>query len=204
MDRLAPRLPPGVEVGIGRFIANFALLEEYLRGIVCEIGRTSAPAGEILSSELSFRGLLECFGALVREYVADGQLHSEAEHLLKQVNSINEFRNRLVHSLWLPDHSSRVFAVRQKLASSRKRGFSAQVERFKRRDLISKSDEIAELTFRISDLYHRIEVEQAARPDGPTMPRPSRRGSAASRYATSGQPCYEEIGGSHGRAEVGA
>lgn len=160
MDRLEPRLPPGVEIGIGRFIANFALLEEYLRGVICEIGRTSAPAGEILSSELSFRGLVKCFGSLVRECVRDTRLHIEAEDLLKQVVSINEFRNRLVHSLWLPDDSSRVFAVRQKLASSRKRGFAPQIERFKKRDLISKCDEVAALTFRISDLYDKIKVEQ--------------------------------------------
>lgn len=160
MDRLAPRLPRGVEVGIGRFIANFALLEEYLRGVICEIGRTSAPAGEILSSELSFRGLVECFGALVREYVLDAQLHKEAEDLLKQVVSINEFRNRLVHSLWLPHDSSRVFAVRQKLAASCKRGFSPQIERFKKRDLTSKCDEVATLTFGISALYDKMRVEQ--------------------------------------------
>lgn len=160
MERLAPQLPPGVEVGIGRFIANFALLEEYLRGVICEIGRTSAPAGEILSSELSFRGLVECFGALVRGYVRDTRLHIEAEDLLKQVVSINEFRNRLVHSLWLPDQRSRVFAVRQKLASSRKRGFAPQIERFKKRDLTSKCDEVAALTFRLMDLYDKIQVEQ--------------------------------------------
>jgi hypothetical protein len=162
MDRLAPRLPPGVEAGIGRFIANFALLEEYLRDVICEIARTGAPAGEILSSELSFRGLVGCFGALVREYVGDARFHEETEDLLKRVVSVNEFRNRLVHSLWLPDDSSRIFAVRQKLMSSRKRGFSPQIERFRRRDLISKCDEIAKLTFDISELYHRIKVE----PDG--------------------------------------
>jgi hypothetical protein len=162
MDRLAPRLPPGVESGIGRFVANFALLEEYLRGVICEIGRTSAPAGEILSSELSFRGLVECFGALVREYVSDKQFHEEAEALLKRVLTINEFRNCLVHNLWLPDDNSRVFAVRQKLASSKKRGFAPQIERFKRQDLVAKCDEVAELTFGICDLYNRIKIGQVA------------------------------------------
>jgi len=166
MDRLAPRLPPGIEVGIGRFIANFALLEEYLRGVICEIGKTSAPAGEILSSELSFRGLVECFGALVREYVRDSRFHKEAEDLLKQIVAVNEFRNQLVHGLWLPDASSRGFAVRQKLTSSRKRGFSPKLERFKKRDLISKCDEITKLTFDISDLYDRIKVEQGSPANG--------------------------------------
>jgi hypothetical protein len=153
-------LPSGVEAGIGRFIANFALLEEYLRGAICEIGRTSAPAGEILSSELSFRSLVACFGTLIREYVPNTRLHTEAEELLKQVVSINEFRNRLVHSLWLPDQNSRVFAVRQKVASSRKSRFSTQAERFRKRDLISKCDEVASLTFRISNLYDKIKAEQ--------------------------------------------
>jgi hypothetical protein len=156
VDRLAPRLPPGVEAGIGRFIANFALLEEYLRGIICEIGRTSAPAGEILSSELSFRGLVQCFGALVREYVPDSHFHQEAEELLKEVLSVNEFRNQLVHSLWLRDNSSRGFAVRQKLLASRKRGLSAQIDRFKKRDLLARCDEIAKLTYRLSDFYNRV------------------------------------------------
>ena len=158
MDRLAPRLPPGVETGIGRFIANFALLEEYLRGVICEVGKTGAPAGEILSSRLNFHGLVECFGALVREYVADVRLHVEADELLKEVSTINEFRNRLVHSLWIPDDSSRVFAIRQKLTTSRKRAFTSQIERFRKQDLMSKCDEVAKLTYRISDLYGRIKV----------------------------------------------
>jgi len=115
-------------------------------------------SGEILSSRLNFHGLVECFGALVREYVADVRLHVEADELLKEVSTINEFRNRLVHSLWLPDDSSRVFAIRQKLATSRKCAFTPQIERFKKQDLMSKCDEVAKLTYRISDLHGRIKV----------------------------------------------
>jgi hypothetical protein len=164
MDRLAPRLPPGVEIGIGRFVANFALLEEYLRGVICELGRTSAPAGEILSSELSFRGLVECFGALVREYVQNVATHNDTDALLKRVEAINEFRNCLVHSLWLPDDNGRVFAVRQKLRAKRKQGFSPQIERLKRKDLLAKCDEVAKLTFCISDLYQKVMASQVGEP----------------------------------------
>jgi hypothetical protein len=64
MSHLEPRLPLGVESALGRFIANFALLEEYLRGIICEIPQTSAPAGEIITSQLRFRDPISCFGAL--------------------------------------------------------------------------------------------------------------------------------------------
>ena len=56
-------------------------------------------------------------------YIGDAEIHKETDDLLKDILKVNEFRNQLVHSLWLPDESSRVFAVRQKLASSKRTGF---------------------------------------------------------------------------------
>ena len=156
MHRLAPRLPPGVESALGRFIANFALLEEHLRGVICEIPPSSAPAGEIITSELSFRGLVSCFSALVKAYVSDRDIHKETDALLKRIIKANEFRNQLVHSLWLPDGDSRLFAVRHKFASSKRAGFSPQLERFRKRDLVSRCDEVAELTFQVATLYDKI------------------------------------------------
>jgi hypothetical protein len=128
MDRLEPNLPPGVEAALGRFIANFALLEEHLRGVICELAKTGAPAGEIITAELSFRRLVTCLGALVRQCVEDPAIHTESDLLLGRILKVNEFRNQLVHSLWLPDDTSRVFALRQKFASSKKVGFSPRVE----------------------------------------------------------------------------
>jgi len=156
MSRLEPQLPPGIESALGRFVANFALLEEYLRGVICEIPKTSAPAGEIITSELSFRGLVSCFAALVKAYVGDAEIHKETDDILKDILKVNEFRNQLVHSLWLPDTSSRVFAVRQKLASSKRTGFSPQLERFKKRDIVLRCNEVARLSFRVAELYDRI------------------------------------------------
>lgn len=156
MKELAPYLPPGVESALGRFIANFALLEEHLRGIICEILKSDAPAGEIITAELSFRGLVSCFGALVKAYVSDLAIHEEADDLLTRVQRMNEFRNQVVHSLWVPDKTSPLFALRQKLASSKKVGFSPQIQRFRKRDLVSRCDEVAELTFEIAKLYEKI------------------------------------------------
>ena len=56
----------------------------------------------------------------------------------------------------LPDESSRVFAVRQKLASSKRTGFSPQLERFKKRDIVLRCNEVARLSFRVAELYDRI------------------------------------------------
>jgi hypothetical protein len=92
MKRIRQHLPPGIESGIGRFISDFALLEEYMRGVVCEIGKTSAPAGEILTSQLSFRGLTLSLAAVVQEYVRDPQLREETKALLAKIQAVNEFR----------------------------------------------------------------------------------------------------------------
>jgi hypothetical protein len=156
MSHLEPRLPPCVESALGRFIANFALLEEYLRGIICEIPQTSAPAGEIITSKLRFRDPISCFGALVKEYVADSAIRKETDDLMKEIENVNAFRNQLVHSLWLPDHSRPAFAVRQKLASSKGAGFSPQIEYLKKSGIASRCDEVARLTFRVSQLYHKM------------------------------------------------
>ena len=159
MEQLAPTLPPGVERMIGRFIANFALLEEYLRGFICEIPPSSAPAGEIITSQLSFRGLIVCFGALIKEYVSSQEIHREADGLLKQIEQINEFRNRLVHSMWLEDPNSRIYAVRQKHHATRKVGYAPKIESFKKSDLEQKCNEVASFTWQISDIYDKIKAE---------------------------------------------
>jgi hypothetical protein len=46
--------------------------------------------------------------------------------------------------------------------ASNKKGLRPQVERYRKRDLQSKCDEVAELTFQILELYERIKIDQAS------------------------------------------
>ena len=155
VEALAPGLPNGLEQLLGRFISNFAFLEEYLRGIICEIAPTSAPAGEIITSQLSFRGLVTAFGALVQEYVLIAELKTETDDVLKKIEELNEYRNNLVHSLWLRDDDDDGAVIRQKIKPTRKKGFQVQIVCIDENDLLSQCENIAHLTWRVSTIYDK-------------------------------------------------
>jgi hypothetical protein len=163
MDKLAPSLSQGVEAAIGKFIANFSLLEAYLRGIIVEAPNVSAPAGEIITSEISFRGLINVFGAVVHEYCRDKETIKLTKKVLKDIEKINVFRNSIVHSQWLPDDYSHAYAVQASVKANRKKGYQERIQRLKRGDLLKKCDEVARLTYSLSKIYERIMIEQGAK-----------------------------------------
>jgi len=159
---LAPQIPPGVESALGRFIANFSLLEEWLRGVILEIPKISAPAGEIITAELSFRALLNVFGAIVHEYCDNSDILVQTDKAIRDIQEINNFRNQLVHSLWLGSDESRRFAVRSKMKANRKKGFQDKFEKLKKQDLLEKCDEVAVLTKKVQEIYQLVIAEQSA------------------------------------------
>lgn len=159
---LSPQIPPGVEAALGRFIANFSLLEEWIRNVITEIPNISAPAGEIITSELSFRALLNVFGAIVHEYCDNSDILGQTDEAISDIQEVNNFRNRLVHSLWLGSDESRRFAVRSKMKANRRKGFQYKFEKLKKQDLIKKCDEVAVLTKKIQEIYNMINAEQTA------------------------------------------
>jgi hypothetical protein len=165
-EGLSPQIPPGVESAIGRFIANFSLLEEWLRGVTVEIPNISAPAGEIIVSELSFRALLNVFGSIVHEYCDNPEILDRTDKTIQDIHEINNFRNQLVHSLWLGSDDSRRFAVRSKMRANRKKGFRNKFEKLKKEDLIEKCDEVAVLTKKVQDIYQMINTGHPAARDG--------------------------------------
>jgi hypothetical protein len=159
---LSPQIPPGVESAIGRFIANFSLLEEWLRGVILEIPNISAPSGEIITSELSFRSLLNVFGAIVHEYCDDPEILNQTDKAVRAIQEINNFRNQIVHSLWVGSDDSRRFAVRSRMKVNRKKGFQDKFEKLKKKDLMEKCDEVAVLTKKVQDIYQMINAKQFA------------------------------------------
>ena len=150
-------MPPGVESAIGRFIAYFSLLEEWLRGVILEIPNIGAPAGEILASQLSFQALLNAFGAIVHEYCDDADVLRLTDDTIGEIHRINEVRNQFVHSLWLrSDESPRRFAVCAKGRANRRKGFQNNFNRLKKRDIIKRCDEIAALTEKVRAIYKMV------------------------------------------------
>ncbi len=157
------QLPPGVEEALGRFIANFSLLEEWIRGVILEIPNVSAPAGEILTSQLSFQELLNVFGAIIHEYVDNPDILRLTDDTVREINKANEVRNQFVHSVWLcSDESPRHFAVYAKSRANRKKGFQDSWNKVRKQDISKKCKEVAELTNKVREIYEMITEQYRA------------------------------------------
>lgn len=152
----------GVEKAIRRFIVNFSLLEAHLRGIIVEIPNISAPVGEILTSTINFRTLVNVFGTIVHEYCQDQEIIKLSDQVLKDIENINEYRNNLVHSQWFPDIDEPEIAMRVSGKANRKTGYKARIESLKQDDILEKCDQTARLTYTLSEIYDKIKLTGGA------------------------------------------
>jgi len=160
-EKLESQLPAVVETAIGRFIANFSLLEEWLREIVLDTPNLSVLAGDIITSELPFRGLLNACGAIVHEYSNDPEVLRLTDEVLPKIDRMNDFRNQLVHSVLYGDMENRHLAFRSKTKAHRKKGAQHSLQELRQEDLLEKCDELALLTGTIKEIYDQINAEQS-------------------------------------------
>lgn len=126
-------LPDEALAEIGRAVAHFALLERTLVRLVQGLlGGDKSEQGErivhILTSELSFRGLVDLSASLVREGYGDG-IADEYKTVLKVVAVAEEERNTLLHSLWgVTSPEAQKPFIRTKYTAKRKKGLMFQRE----------------------------------------------------------------------------
>lgn len=129
---LTTLVPDHYLVEIGRVVANFAILEKELSSLIhCLLG-TNEDVTQIVTSELSFRNLLDLSASLVK------QLHSPKETelfkaTLKLVEKAEEKRNLIVHSIWKVGFDWGV--TRSKNTAKRGRGLQTQNEFYSLEDL---------------------------------------------------------------------
>ena len=159
-EKVESHLPKVIETLIGRFIANFSILEDWLREIVCDIPDLNFKAGDIITSELSFRGLLNACGAIVHEYSNDPEILRLIDETLPKIDRINDFRNQLVHSVLYGDLVNRHLAFRSKTRAHRKKGSQHSLQELKHEDLLKKCNEIALLTGTIKQIYDLLTSER--------------------------------------------
>jgi hypothetical protein len=165
-EKLESQLPAEIETTIGRFIANFSILEDWLRAIVLNVPNLSTLAGDIIASELSFRGLLNACGAIVHEYSTDPEVLCLTDETLPKIDRINNFRNQLVHSVLYGDMVNRHLAYRSKTKTHRKKGAQHSLQELRHEELLKKCDEIALLTGTIKQIYDLITTEHPPGADG--------------------------------------
>lgn len=147
-------LPEEALAEIGRAVAHFAILDHTLVRLVqgllgLQKSREGERVARVLTSELSFRGLLDLSASLIRELHGD-ELAEEYKAVLRTVGAAEDERNVLSHSLWgttgHPDAVDRPF-IRTKYTAKRKKGLSFRRDHLGMDDLRASARQIALATY---------------------------------------------------------
>jgi hypothetical protein len=139
-------LPPECLAEIGRVVANFALLEHELDILIHGLLKTDRHISRILTSELSFRTLLDASASLVRHIHGEEATRTFSQ-ILHSVSAAEEERNRIVHSLWGamgPD-----IAIRTKDSAKRAKGLNSQRPEYSPAELSRVASNVSRAIFRV-------------------------------------------------------
>lgn len=151
-------LPNEALAEIGRAVAHFALLERTLVRVVqgllgLQMSQEGDRVGLILTSEHSFRGLLDLSASLILE-LRGAELAEEYKTVLKTVAAAEEERNLLSHSLWgVTEHPHVVDKpfLRTKYTAKRRKGLTHRREQLGLDDLRANALKISLATVDLRD-----------------------------------------------------
>jgi hypothetical protein len=144
---------------IGLITVNFAMLETTIgSGIALFLGNY----GQIVTAELSFKGMVALFSSLYRDWTDDPKKLEQLESLLKRVMRAEEKRNIVSHSLWIMGVTDETI-TRIKTTAKMSKGLKHTFEQVTVRDLEQIADEMAETSadfqaFYLEDLIARADA----------------------------------------------
>jgi hypothetical protein len=136
--------------GIGRVVANFALLENELFLLIRFLLGVDTNIAGIVTSEMSFRNLLDLSTSLIKEKHGGDEAKQCAE-VLKIASEAEEIRNRLIHSVWGVWGSGGAIVIRTKHTAKRGKGLNFQREEF-------TLDDISAFAVNISRAIRAVEI----------------------------------------------
>ena len=86
---------------IGSIVGNFAYLEAIIKLVIWMYsGLERQRTGQIFTSKLPFRALLEVLEAIIRETGATEDSIAYMKRLINRADRINKRRNEIIHSTW--------------------------------------------------------------------------------------------------------
>ncbi len=140
---------------IGRITVHFALLEDVISRFIWHFISSEQRLGQIITAELSFRGLLALLSSLHKHRVTDPETLAELDKLLKQATRAEEKRNLIIHSCWAGDEGETDTALRIKFTAKKSKGFKFHSEEMAADDLAEICDFIDEIVVEVEDFMGR-------------------------------------------------
>lgn len=129
---------------IGQITVNFSALEFALSFLVWAFLGIGQEKGEIITSRLSFRVLLQLASSLYRHRVSDPEGIAQFDELLARISEAGDRRNQMIHSLWMGNLDGRT--LRYKATIRQREGLKRQIQGMAVKDL----DEIATLIAQVT------------------------------------------------------
>ncbi|KKP90711.1 MAG: hypothetical protein UR94_C0024G0023 [Parcubacteria group bacterium GW2011_GWA2_36_10] len=134
---------------IGEISCNFSLLELYLSCFITRLISEDTKIGTIVTCEMSFQNLLKAFHSLLKYKINNEKDLKEANKLVKKLNSLEQERNKIVHSVYLSESDSKNI-VRLKTTAKQNHGLKTTTEPVNLKKFTLLNEEIDQA---IKDLY---------------------------------------------------
>jgi len=145
--------PDEIDAAIGRVVEAFSFLEENLRNVITILLDVEPEIGEIITAEMSFKGLLNLLASLFKYKSARGDFHVEGENiserfgeLLKLCFRAEEERNKIIHSSYIARR------YRVKTTAKAKMGLKTSIEEIDADRLLDISDFIGSVGMYVQEL----------------------------------------------------
>ena len=151
--RLRSILKPEQLQALGQITADFQVLEETISSFILDLIGAEPDVGEIITSELSFRKLIDLLSALFKHQVRNDTKIAEMERLVLRANVVEQKRNTIIHSGWALGNTDETI-TRVKTTAKQRHGLRVQSVEMDTVMLKQIADEIAELSADLSD-FHR-------------------------------------------------
>lgn len=142
---------------IGLITINFGTLESTIAQGVWSLLGLDQRIGQIITAELSFKGLVALFSSLYREKNNDAKALEELNDVIKKVIQAEEKRNVISHSQWGAGDSADTI-TRIKTTAKISKGLRHQFENVTVSELMKIADEIAEASSAMQFFWLDIET----------------------------------------------
>ena len=135
--------PTEFDFSIGSVVTNFAYLEDIVKMMIRFLLKIDPVSADIVTSELSFKNLVNMFGALIEHKLkgcSDKNIIEEIDEIIYLIELSEQFRNKIVHSSYVYNQH------RIKKTAKRSGGLKISSESISADYIFDIGDFIAEIT----------------------------------------------------------
>ena len=152
---------------LGTLVVSFQGLEQAIEHMIFACMTSPYLQVRILLSEMSFKAKVSVMNALIKdlhgpeeEIFNVGNIHDALARIVKGCREIEERRNQLMHSSWVPGFKSAPdFVLRLKETAKSKKGYGYSVESFDHSTLESDLAKIEETRLELNDMCNKLSIQ---------------------------------------------